>query len=662
MTLSLEMHLASAVAALLLGGGALVRGPRRPRNLWFAALAGAIALWNLGTVAELTGLAPSFPWPKVYLLGGLMSAPFGWQLSLVLADSPRRRRRRLLWITVPLTLAFWGTVFTPLYAWEPEWNYLALVLVGVMLAGALGVLFADLRRRTTEPERSVFGLVAAAAVVAVIGGVSDFIPRGEPSFPKIGQVAVFVFLLAVSALLARHRFLDVDVFFVRAAGLISAAAAVAAGTYLVVVLYGVRWFPLFLAALVMVIAGAALARVLLSGARGWFNAPDPLAHSLVQASRAMATARTRKDLWRIIDQSRSLLPPGTRLHIYFRSPEGECFRPIQGDGPAIEERMGLARWLMREREPLTQRALTEIALGEDPESPEHPATAALEDLRRLDAGLVVPLFQGDRLTGWLGLGGEPVSRFLTREIASALGAVGQQALADFERIDALERAARQETLAAVGQMAAGLAHEVRNPVAAIRGAADVVRGTDDAGQIQEMLHVIDQEARRLEQVVEEFLDYARPPSPKRQKVDLAELLRGVLREAELAGLGMRTVLDVAPDTPLVSVDPGQVQRALANLIRNAREAAGASGTLAISMAGIPGGGVRMRVEDDGPGIPLELFGDLFRPFVTGKARGTGLGLALVHRVMESHGGTIEAEPDRPHGAAFLLSFPGAEQT
>lgn len=213
-------------------------------------------------------------------------------------------------------------------------------------------------------------------------------------------MAVFVFLLAVSALLARHRFLDVDVFRSVRAGLISAAAVVAAGTHLVVVLYGVRWFPLFLAALVMVIAGAALARAALRSPRVVQCSPDPLAHSLVQASRAMATACTRKDLWRTTHQSRSLLPPEFAFISTFASPEGECFRPIQGDGPAIEERMGLARWLMRERNPDATRPHRNRPGGGSPKSGA-PATAALEDLRRLDAGLVAPLFQGDRLTGWL---------------------------------------------------------------------------------------------------------------------------------------------------------------------------------------------------------------------------------------------------------------------
>lgn len=658
MTLSLEIHLASAAAAVLLGGGALVRGPRRPANRWFGALAGSIALWNLATASGLAGVAPGFVWPKVYLFGGLLAAPCGLQLALALAGAPRRRRRMAWWTTGTAAVLFWTTVFTPLYEWDPGWNYLAMLLVGGVLAWGLVILYRDLSRRRTDPERSVFGLVFAAAVVAVAGGVSDFLPRGPLGFPKLGQVAVFVFLLTVAALLARHRFLDVDVFFLRAAGLTGASAAAASAAFLVVRFYGVRWLPLFLVALGLVLFGALLARPLLRESGSWLAGRDLLAESIIGAGREIAAARRREEVWQAIESRRGILPGGTRLQVYARASDAG-FRPLWGEGPVQDGRAGLPAWLAEEGEPLTRRALREATRAEEGETGPAAAAAALAGMETLGDEMVVPLFHDGKLAGWLGLGGGDRETYLTRQVAAALQAVGHQALADLERIEATERAARQETLAAVGQMAAGLAHEIRNPVAALRGAADVLCTAGGPDQAGEMLPVIDQETARLEQVVEEFLDYARLPAPKRREVDLAALVKAVLREAELAGLGMIYKLNTAPGLGPAALDPAQIQRALANLVRNAREAAGPGGVLEITLTPLPGGGVRVRLEDDGPGIPPRLLGDIFRPFVTGRAQGTGLGLALVHRVVEAHRGTIEAEAGRTRGAAFTITFPGA---
>jgi signal transduction histidine kinase len=171
-----------------------------------------------------------------------------------------------------------------------------------------------------------------------------------------------------------------------------------------------------------------------------------------------------------------------------------------------------------------------------------------------------------------------------------------------------------------------------------------------------MLGVIREETARLERVVGEFLDYARPASPRREPVDLADAARRVARDAGLAGLDVRIDLDVEPETPPAAGDPDQIRRVFENLVRNAAQATGPGGTLRIRIAS-SGGRVTARFEDDGPGIPDDRLASLFQPFQTTRVGGTGLGLALVHRIVEAHAGEIEVDGRPGIGAVFTLTFP-----
>jgi two-component system sensor histidine kinase HydH len=238
-------------------------------------------------------------------------------------------------------------------------------------------------------------------------------------------------------------------------------------------------------------------------------------------------------------------------------------------------------------------------------------------------------------------------------------AVGQQAADALDRIAAQEIARRRESLAALGELSAGLAHEVRNPVAAIRGAAQASGPDATPEQRGEMLEVIEEETARLERVVREFLDYARPTPPRREAVTVERVVQRVVQGAALAGWTLETRIDVAPETPDVLADPDQLQRVFENLVRNTWEATGPGGRLHIDIRPAGANLVATRFEDNGPGIAPERLQHIFTPFHTTKPSGTGLGLALVHRVVEAHGGEVRAEGREGRGAAFTIVLAAA---
>ena len=228
-----------------------------------------------------------------------------------------------------------------------------------------------------------------------------------------------------------------------------------------------------------------------------------------------------------------------------------------------------------------------------------------------------------------------------------------------------EEAARQERLAALGGMAAVLAHEIRNPLGAIKGLAQFLGEKQSADSTHHaMTQTIAQEATRLERLVNDLLTYARPRPPDRRPTDLAVVLREVLRlvkpAAEAAGVVCR--LEVPEAVPHVTADPEQMKQLFGNLVLNAIQAMPTGGKLTLALRSADGRGVGRRavevaVEDTGSGIPEADLPRIFEPFYTTRTRGTGLGLAICKQIVEAHGGVIRVAHTGPEGTTILVTLP-----
>lgn len=250
--------------------------------------------------------------------------------------------------------------------------------------------------------------------------------------------------------------------------------------------------------------------------------------------------------------------------------------------------------------------------------------------------------------------------------ATSLQQVTRAAAAVLKRLKRTERdALRAEQLAWVGQMAAGIAHEIRNPLTVIKllvqAATDPRRGT---GLRAQDLRVLEGEILRLEQIIRTFLDFARPPRPEKRTVDPVELIRGCLEgvgaRAELQGVAVRASLP--PDLPPLDADPGQVGQVLYNLLFNALDVLPAGGTIGVAAAvetAAEGGTLTVLVSDSGPGLPDGLEEQIFDPFVSTKETGLGLGLSICRRIAEAHGGSIAATNGPAGGAVFAVRLPCA---
>jgi len=301
---------------------------------------------------------------------------------------------------------------------------------------------------------------------------------------------------------------------------------------------------------------------------------------------------------------------------------------------------------------------------------ERIAGLPLAAVRGRPAGEVLPGFSdaGRRgETAWTNARGEQVtlgfSRFpLTGHGGANFGrAVIFQDLTELRAMEAAVK--RSERLADLGRVAAGLAHELRNPLASMAGSVELLSASEGLRQEdQRLMAIVTKEAARLEQLVARFLDYSRPAAPRLAEVDAAQLAGEVAEVFARDPAAARIALHRELQPLILRCDPDQLRQILWNLLVNAAQAiqsTGGAGAILLRCAPEPGGWGQVEVEDDGPGIAPADQAKLFTPFFTTKAGGTGLGLATIHRIVEAHGGTVTAAPAGPRGARFTVRLPAA---
>ena len=286
------------------------------------------------------------------------------------------------------------------------------------------------------------------------------------------------------------------------------------------------------------------------------------------------------------------------------------------------------------------------------------------------------------VTAWVTLSLRPLGRLRAAAGRIAAGDYGSRIdergpaeVADLAReFNAMGRAVeererevvRAERLAAVGKMAAMITHEVRNPLSSIGLNAELLEDELDAldagPEARDLCRAIGREVDRLTAITEEYLTFARLPTPRLAAGSVVALVDDLARfvKDELASRAVTLVVEHGADVPRARLDENQIRQSVLNLVRNAAEAVASRGPghVWIRTRG-EGEAVVIEVADDGPGVPAELRGRLFDPFVSTKDGGTGLGLALTHQIVRDHGGALALTSPPGTGATFTISLPRA---
>ena len=685
----------------------LLRG-RRAVHLLFAAFATTVAFWY--TSQSLAGFLRSEIWFRATVLFTVLLPQFAVHLfdSIVpseqgMVQKSARMRRSALFVGLPM-LALGASP----YREHPIARVLIYSYVIGFLLAALVSLARQGQKSSSRAVRDRVRFLVVTGALACTFTLADFIVFFGVSIPPIGAVLAIVFLFVLSESLARPRM--ADIYELSGRLMVSTLLAFAlAGIFYCFITYVGKLGTMYLNAVLASIVFLVLFEPLQDQVRSrvhqfFFRERYVLETSVTDLRKRLAHALEAEEM---IDTVLSGLERSRRVTsaaIYLIDGDGDGF-DLAGSLGALPNKR-LESIAIR---PILDRLETTLSLEEisiraatQPGTKDAPLLAAATMLGPFERGALFAVRgDGEELQGLLAIVDDRVREAFTPEELALIENVASQigiALAN-SRIYA--RMKERDRLAALGSMAAGLAHEVKNPLGAIKGAAQLLEESAGDASTREFIGVILEETDRLNRVVGSFLDYARPHSGNPAPIDInAAVKRTVQILSSQQSTDVDLQIEASPSLPLAKIDAEQFRQVLINLVQNAIQAMDGRGRVTVTTArrratrgeyASSAGPISDRAErgeradrsdrsleareiaakmesaaevievsvrDTGPGIAPKVLKNLFIPFFTTKDQGTGLGLAISQRLIQNAGGTIEVHTQAGAGTKFTIVLPG----
>jgi signal transduction histidine kinase len=674
MNLRSQTELISAFLALSIVAGVLLRERKRRLHWLFAAFGGTVGIWFAAQFLR-TRFPSTTLWSHVASVSLVILPQFGVRsLRAFLSESALKPSRLLAWATglgVPLMVL----AISPWHAHTAARAALSIYVVGLFAALAWE-FFEKARGAPSRVERARAGYLAGVSAATTVVFFTDLLPFSGVDVGPVGTTLVLIVLFMLSQVMERSRLVDLYELTSRLV-VLTALAFVLAGVYYLLVDWARGQAPYVLnaivASLVILIPLDPLrAKTEAQVARFFFRERFDLESAVDALNSKLAHVLELDELGRELIDGLASSRRVTHAALYFADAERKGFdrfvhlgaeppermewaalRPmldrLSRDGAVVAEQLERDASDARERGDIREATeLTEISAHVR----KHLATVAIA-VRDAQSQLV----------GVLVLGDDRIAEPFSAEEVQILRTIGAQIAVVLENTQGHLRIKERDRLAAMGEMAAGLAHEIRNPLGSIKAAVQLMQPQATKGTIEdEYLSIIAEEVDRLDRVVRNFLDYARPGKGASELVDPREAVQRTLQimQSDLPST-VKVHFDAEQDVPLVRMDPAHLRQVVMNLVRNAVEAMDSKGNITVVVQRKVSGPLMAEivVRDSGPGIDAKLVPKLFTPFVTTKAQGTGLGLAISQRLVSGAGGRIELRTQSGRGTTFVIAIPAA---
>jgi two-component system, NtrC family, sensor histidine kinase HydH len=726
--------LLAATVAFAIGTSVVLRDRSRDDFVLFAVFCFNLGLFHLASFFHEFSNIPLFRWGAQSISLVLPWTADRCFSTLIPADDRPRARSRLQTAALVVLLVAHATALFILLSRAPEqgldavtrqnfwdfadwgpWDLLSLGL-NVFVLGGLALV----ARRMWRAANQVEGTAAAPRLRYLFFASMIAIAFGSPAITAIGPVVTAVYLYFVAQTLQRERLLELP----------ELAARILTLTLLIIAVTGVlalllMWIPykteggwsLFVfnsavAAFAVIVLLDPVRQEFESRVESWlFRDRAELRALLVHLRFKLLNVIDPDEMVQVVLEALSESNRVTTASLFLLDARGTSLVLLREIG---ETPLGLQRLDLAKRRPLLERMRTQgpqlrDVLERERERASRDAEVEFQDcldtLAELGAALAVPILSVPddeseaprELIGALFVNDERLIEPFSSEEVQLFESLASQAAITLQNSAVYNQRKERERLAALGEMAAGLAHEIRNPLGAIKGAVQVVEpGLAAADELtKEFLGVIVEEVDRLNRVVTQFLSYSRPYSGEMQRVDLAAVVRATIRllpkdridrvrvdfgpfafghgPGQAAGqVGEVPAADTSslnlmlePHAPPVRGDPEALRQVFHNLVLNALDATGEQDPpggvwieLEHRVRGLPDtDAIAINVRDDGPGLSSAIMANLFVPFHTTKSGGTGLGLPISQRIVENHDGMIAVSNNPDGGATFTVLLP-----
>lgn len=695
-----------AVLALAIALSVILRGRGRQYVHWLlAAFSLEVAAWWASQ--SLYGFFQAPIWVRATEVLTILLPQFAvhlFQAIVPLDTAPR-------WTRLTRVAGILGIPMLLLVASPYHETPVALVVVysyvvGLLLAALVSLWRRGVRNASRAVRDRVRFLVAVGAASTVFS-LADFLSYLGLYLPPIGAVLSIVFLFVLAESIARPRLADLY----EMAGRLLVATALAfalAGIFYVFVTYIGRFNTMYLNAVLAAIVFLVLfeplqteveARIHQFFFRERYDLETSVSDLRRRLSHVLEIDEMVQTLLRGLEDSRRV----TSCAIYVRDQDGNGLDLAGsiGETPPIRIETLAARPLLDKLLISPSLALEEVA-RESKETEAPVLTAAASTLGPLKSAVLLAVKADDpsaakgasseEMVGLICIADDRVRDAFTPEEISLLETVAAQIGVAIANSRLYSRMKERDRLAALGAMAAGLAHEVKNPLGAIKGAAQLLEETpaEEDPTAREFVGIILEEVDRLNRVVGSFLDYARPHAGNPIPLDINAAVRRtvqILSSQQPADIDVR--LELSENVARAKIDPEQFRQVVINLLQNAMQALNGRGKITISTTPrklarawvtMPAGErgsvrsiasrssrpdegllefVEVAVRDTGPGISQKVLKNLFVPFFTTKEQGTGLGLAISQSIVQAAGGTIDVVSQAGAGTTFTILLPAA---
>jgi signal transduction histidine kinase len=555
-------------------------------------------------------------------------------------------------------------------------------------------------RGQRSPSRAVRDRVRFLVVVgaaAMTFSMADFLSYLGVHLPPIGAALSIVFLFVLAESVTRPRLADIYEMAGRLLVSTALAFCLAAIFYLFVMVIGgfdTMYLNAVLAAIVFLVLFEPLeneveTRIHQFFFRERYDLETSVADLRKRLAHVLEIDEMSATLMDGLDRSRRV----TTAALYLRDQDGDGFDLVGSFGAAVPKRLEAlgARPLLDRLERQASLSLEEVA--REAGKGDAAVTAAAASLGALQSAAVIAV-RGDEGEGGVGIlfvADDRVRDAFTPEEVSLLETVGAQLGVVVANSRLYSQMKARDRLAALGSMAAGLAHEVKNPLGAIKGAAQLLEevgaGWSDDPSGREFVGIILEEVNRLDRVVGSFLDYARPNAGNPIPLDINAAVRRTVQivSSQITDGAIDVQLDLSDPLPRARIDPEKFRQVLMNLMQNAIQAMDGRGKVTVTTStrrlmrrvpppvpsepGAPQSRrslpedmeqIEVSVRDTGPGISPKVLRNLFVPFFTTKTQGTGLGLAISQSIVQNAGGTIEVQSQPGMGTRFTIVLPAGD--
>jgi len=509
--------------------------------------------------------------------------------------------------------------------------------------------------------------------------VMDHVPRMGHWVPSIGNALLGVYLFFLSLAVLRQRFLDLGTLFSRFLVLLTLALTLT-GLYSLLYAWIQNRPALFLLnsfviSLLLVSVLGPIERLVQALTRRLLTAEHRRLDTLVKQyeARLMGVADSEAIFEQILEFAEKTVQP-IHASLFVLRTEGTHFTRVKkiGDLHNQPEQVMHDHMLLQRVREVALRGAIPVLLDPQLEIEQERSVSRAqkeglqilrEGLHALDSNLLLPLLDRDQLLGFIACQcPEPPNGWGGNwGLLSALHPYFQSAARALHGLEAFSRQKEKERLAALGEMAAGLAHEIRNPLGAIRGAAQLL-DSDTSRPESRFAHVIVEEVDRLNRVVTQFLDYSRRDSFVIETVDLVQLIERIIELMRpTLPSGVHLEFSKKGSNFKLQGSPVQLHQLILNLLQNSVQALNRQSqqtTKKIKIELRDSEELQLIVEDNGPGIAKDNLKKLFIPFFTTSPKGTGLGLSICQKIASAHGGHIDVSSELDRFARFTVVFPG----